>query len=108
MQRGGRVVEACLAAGCHYYDTTGEIDWVLLLRQEFGPKFKAKGLALCPANSYMFTEGNVAAEIALETPGINTLDIIYLADSQVSVASTASFLRMCTTPPYYLQDGEPV
>ncbi len=106
MQLGHPAVEACLDAGCHYFDTTGEIDWVLLLRQEFGPKFKAKGLALCPANSYMFTEGNIAAEIALETPGINTLDIIYLADSQVSVASTASFLRMCTNPQYYLQNGE--
>jgi len=41
----------------------------------------------------------------VETPGINTLDIIYLADSQVSVASPASFLRMCTNPQYYLQNG---
>src|SRR5258706_2214395 len=106
MRLGRRAVEACLDAGCHYFDTTGEIDWVLLLRQEFGPKFKAKGLALCLANSYMFTEGNIAAEIALETPGIDTLDIVYLADSQVSVASTASFLRMCTNPQHYLQNGE--
>ncbi len=106
MQLGRPAVEACLDAGCHYFDTTGEIDWVLLLRQEFGPKFKAKGLALCPANSYMFAEGNIAAEIALETPGIDTLDIVYLADSQVSVASTASFLRMCTNPQHYLQNGE--
>src|SRR5258705_3838959 len=106
MQLGRPAVEACLDAGCHYFDTTGEIDLVLLLSQEFGPKFKAKGLALCPANSYMFAEGNIAAEIALETPGIDTLDIIYLADSQVSVASTASFLRMCTNPQHYLQNGE--
>src|SRR5260370_11836290 len=54
----------------------------------------------------MFAEGNIAAEIALETPGIDTLDIVYLADSQVSVASTASFLRMCTNPQHYLQSGE--
>jgi len=106
MQLGRPVVEACLDAGCHYFDTTGEMDWVQLLKSEFGPKFAAKGLALCPANSYMWAEGNIAAEIALETPGIDTLDIIYLPDSQVSVASTASFLRMCTNPQYFLQNGE--
>ena len=106
MQLGRPVVEACLDAGCHYFDTTGEMDWVQLLKKEFGPKFKNKGLALCPANSYMWAEGNIAAEIALETPGIDTLDIVYLADSPVSEASTASFLRMCTNPQHYLQNGE--
>ena len=106
MQLGRPVVEASLDAGCHYFDTTGEMDWVLLLKNHFGAQFKAKGLALCPANSYMWAEGNIAAEIALETPGIDTLDIVYLADSQVSVASTASFLRMCTNPQYFLQSGE--
>jgi len=106
MQLGRPVVEACLDAGCHYFDTTGEMDWVQLLGSELGPRFKAKGLALCPANSYMWAEGNIAAEIALETPGIDTLDIVYLADSQVSVASTASFLRMCTNPQYFLQNRE--
>src|SRR5258706_20032 len=82
------------------------MDWVAMLKQEFGPKFKAKGLALCPANSYMWTEGNIASEIALETPGIDSLDIVYLGDSQVSEASTASFLRMCTNPQYYLANNE--
>jgi short subunit dehydrogenase-like uncharacterized protein len=106
MQLGREVVQACLDAGCHYFDTTGEMDWVQLLKSEFGPHFAAKKLALCPANSYMWTEGNIAAEIALETPGIDTLDIVYLADSKVSEASTASFLRMCTNPQYFLQNGE--
>lgn len=75
-----------------------------MLKREFGPAFAAKGLALCPANSYMWAEGNIATEIALETPGIDTLDVVYLADSDVSVASTLSFLRMCTQPQYFLKD----
>ena len=105
MQIGRPVVEAALAAGCHYFDTTGETDWMALLKAEFGPKFAARGLALVPANSYMWAEGNLAAELALETPGIDTLDMVYLADSQVSVASTLSFMRMCTRPQYYLQNN---
>ncbi len=106
MQLGLPVVEACLDAGCHYFDTTGEMDWVQMLKQEFGARFKAKDLALCPANSYMWTEGNIAAELALETPGVDSLDIVYLGDSPVSQASTASFLRMCTNPQHHLSNGE--
>lgn len=104
MQLGRPVVEAALDAKCHYFDTTGEADWMQLLKREFGPRFAAAGLALVPANSYMWAEGNLAAEIALETPGIDTLDIVYLADSQVSVASSLSFMRMCTKAQYYLQN----
>lgn len=104
MQLGRPVVEASLDAGCHYVDTTGETDWVMLLRDEFGESFAARNLLLCPANSYMWTEGLIAAEIALEIPGIDSLDIVYLGDSAVSQASTASFLRMCTSPQHYLRN----
>ncbi len=106
MQLGRPVVEACLAAGCHYFDTTGETDWMTLLKKQFGSAFAAKGLALCPGNSYMWAEGKLATEIALETPGIDTLNVVYLADSDVSVASAMSFMRMCTKPQYFLKDGE--
>lgn len=104
MQLGRPVVEASLDAGCHYFDTTGETDWMLMLKREFGAKFAAKKIALVPANSYMWAEGDLAAEIALETPGIDTLDIVYLADSQVSEASTSSFMRMCTKAQHYIQN----
>lgn len=106
MQLGLPVVQAALDAGCHYFDTTGEADWMTLLKKEFGAPFAAKELALVPANSYMWAEGNLAAEIALETPGIDTLDLVYFADSQVSVASAFSFMRMCTKPQYYLLNNQ--
>lgn len=106
MQLGEPVVRAALEAGCHYFDTTGETDWMLHLKHEYAAAFERKELALCPANSYMWTEGAIAAEIALETPGIDTLDLLYYGDSQVSVASTMSFLRMCTKPMYHLKGGE--
>ncbi|MCX7171928.1 MAG: DUF5938 domain-containing protein, partial [Proteobacteria bacterium] len=108
MQLGRPVVEACLDAGCHYFDTTGETDWMALLKKEFGKKFAAKKLALVPANSYMWAEGNLAVEVALETPGIDTLELVYFADSQVSVASTLSFMRMCTKPQYFKQNNQMV
>jgi hypothetical protein len=66
---GPEVVEACLAAGCHYSDTTGEQDWVLLAQERWGAKFAAKGLLLAPNIAQMYTTGEIAANICLETPG---------------------------------------
>jgi len=106
MQLGEPVVAAALEAGCHYFDTTGETDWMMFVREEFGAAFADKGLLLCPATSYMWTAGLLAAEMALETPGVDSLDILYLADSDTSVASTKSFLRMCTRDQFYLERGE--
>jgi len=106
MQLGRPVVEACLRTGAHYFDTTGETDWMLMLKREYGPAFAAKELVLCPANSYMWAEGNLAIEIALETPGIDTVDATYFADSEVSVASAMSFLRMCVQPQHYIRERQ--
>ena len=106
MQLGEPVVQAALEAGCHYFDTTGETDWMLMIRDCYGDAFREKGLILCPATSYMWTAGLMAAEMALETPGVDSLDILYLADSDTSVASTKSFLRMCTKPQHYLERNE--
>jgi len=108
MQLGDPVVEAALAAGCHYLDTTGETDWMAQVRDRYGERFAAAGLLLAPASSYMWAAGNLAAEIALETPGVDSLDILYLADSSTSVASTKSFLRMCTKPQFHLEHNEMV
>src|SRR6202021_814953 len=41
-QYGGEVVEPCLAAGCHYLDTTGEQDWLITCDEEYGER-KAVG-----------------------------------------------------------------
>jgi hypothetical protein len=106
MQLGRPVVEACLEARCHYFDTAGETDWMFFLKREFGWAFGDKDLLLCPANSYMWAEGHLAMEIALETPGIDSLDAVYLAESEVSVASTMSFLRMCVRPQHYIKNRQ--
>ena len=75
---GPEVVEASLAAGCHYLDTTGEQDWVMDAQSRWGQGFADKGLLLSPSIAQMYTTGEIAANIALETPGIDTLDILVL------------------------------
>lgn len=106
MQLSECVVQACLDAGVSYLDSTGETDWMLLLRDKYGAAFADKGLLLAPASSYMWQSGVLAAEIALETPGIDSLDILYFGTSDTSEASTMSFLRMCTNPQHYLENNE--
>ncbi|NCF17940.1 MAG: saccharopine dehydrogenase [Haliea sp.] len=106
MQLATPVVEACLDAGCHYLDTTGEQDWMFHAKRTWGEQFADKGLVLIPACSWMWVGGLLAAEVALENPGIDTLDLMYLADSYTSVASTMSFMRMLVNDQFLLHNNE--
>jgi|CXWL01.1.fsa_nt_gi short subunit dehydrogenase-like uncharacterized protein len=101
-QLGREVADAALAARCHYVDTTGETDWIRLLRDEYGPKFAEAKLLVCPALAYMWAAGQLAAEVALEQKGIDSLDIVYAPGSAPTVASTLSFMRMVTRTQYRL------
>ena len=72
---GPEVVEAGLAGGAHYIDTTGEQDWLITCDEQYGADFAAAGLLLAPGIAQMYTTGEIAAEVALEQPGLDTLDI---------------------------------
>ncbi|MFW2457846.1 DUF5938 domain-containing protein [Methyloversatilis discipulorum] len=108
MQLGGPVVNAALAAGCHYLDCTGEQDWMYLLKRDYGQRFADRGLALLPATSAMWNFGLMVSVAVLETPGIDSLDITYTLAGVPSVSSTLSFMRMCCQPQYRLQDKKRV
>src|ERR1700719_2295796 len=43
-QFGREVVEACINTGCHYLDTTGEQDWLIVCDEEYSERMAAKGL----------------------------------------------------------------
>lgn len=108
MQLAWPVVEAALEANCHYIDTTGEQDWTIAISEKYGPQFAAKNLLLAPATSFMWAAGALAAEVVLEDPDIDSLDILYQIDNGLpSEASTKSFLRMvCNeTSQYYLEQN---
>lgn len=109
MQVARPVIEAAMLAGCHYLDTTGEQDWVREIAVQYGPKFGAQGRLMAPATSFMWAAGALAAEVVLEDPEIDSLDILYQVDNALpSEASTKSFLRMVCNPTsqYYLEQGE--
>ncbi len=104
---GHEVVQACLAAKCHYTDTTGEQDWLITLEQEYGAKFGSAGLLLSPGLAQMYTTGEIAAQLCLETPGIDTLDIAVFWGGSPTIASTQTILvNAAMAKAYYLQQNE--
>jgi Family of unknown function (DUF5938)/Saccharopine dehydrogenase NADP binding domain len=106
-QYGREVVEACLAAGCHYLDTTGEQDWLIVCDEEYGPRMAARGLLLAPGIAQMYTTSEIAAQLCLEKSGVDTLDILVFWKGTPTVASTRTILvNACLSKAYYLEQNQ--
>jgi short subunit dehydrogenase-like uncharacterized protein len=104
---GPEVVQACLAAKCHYTDTTGEQDWLITVEQEFGARFAAAGLVLSPGLAHMYTTGEIAAQLCLETPGLDTLDIAVFWGGSPTIASTQTILvNAAMAKAYHLEQNQ--
>ncbi|AVS81798.1 saccharopine dehydrogenase [Paracidovorax avenae] len=104
---GPEVVEACLSAGCHYTDTTGEQDWLITLDEQYGTRFADAGLLLSPGLAQMYTTGEIAAQLALETPGLDTLDIAVFWGGSPTIASTQTILvNAATAKAFYLEQNQ--
>ncbi|WP_232661975.1 DUF5938 domain-containing protein [Pseudonocardia sp. TRM90224] len=104
---GGEVVEACLAAGTHYQDTTGEQDWLLHAEATWGEQFAEKGLLLSPGIAQMYTTGEIAANIALEAkPGLDSLDILVLWKGFPTYASTQTIFTILRADWFHLVENQ--
>ncbi len=107
MKLGDPVVEAALAVGAHYTDTTGEQDWIIHLDETFGERYAAAGLLLAPGIAQMYTTGEIAAQIALETPGLDTLDIAVFWGGSPTIASTRTILvNAAGGAAYHLEENQ--
>ena len=104
---GPEVVEACLAAGVHYLDTTGEQDWTITCDEKYGADFAAAGLLLAPGIAQMYTTGEIAAQLCLEQPGLDTLDIAVFWGGSPTIASTQTILvNAAMSTAHYLEQNE--
>jgi len=105
-------IEAALEAGCHYLDTTGEQGYMLTARERFGEAYSQVGLLLSPSVAYMYSFAEIAAELALETPGVDVLETATLCRGPrggaagVTVGSTASIFEMYRHEACYLWEKE--
>jgi short subunit dehydrogenase-like uncharacterized protein len=103
---GNEVAEACLRAGCHYLDTTGEQNWVLEAQARFDERFTMQNLLLSPCVAQMYTTGEIAANICLETPGLDTLDILVLWKGFPTYASTQTIFTILNATHYHLDQKQ--
>jgi Family of unknown function (DUF5938) len=60
-------------------------------------------LLLSPCVAQMYTTGEIAANIALETPGLDTLDILVLWKGFPTYASTQTIFTILKANWYYLE-----
>lgn len=102
---GPEVVEAALRIGAHYTDTTGEQDWVLHARETWGAKYAEAGLLLSPGIAHMYTVSEIAANIALEPGGYDTLDILVLWKGLPTYASTQTIFTILKADWFYLEQN---
>src|SRR5450755_3298840 len=106
-QYGGEVVEACIATGTHYLDTTGEQDWLITCDEDYGKRMAEAGVLLAPGLAQMYTTGEIAAQLCLEKPGLDTLDILVFWKGPPTVASTKTILvNAALSQAYYLEQNQ--
>lgn len=104
---GHEVVQACLEIGAHYTDTNGEQNWMIEVEERYGDRFAEQGLVLTPGLAQMYTIGEIAANLCLETPGLDTLDIEVFWKGHPTVASTNTILTNAAfAKAYYLEQNE--
>ena len=104
---GGEVVQACLASKCHYTDTTGEQDWLITCDERYGADFARAGLLLAPGIAQMYTTSEIAAQLCLEQPGLDTLDIAVFWGGSPTIASTRTILvNAATSKAHYLENNQ--
>jgi hypothetical protein len=105
---GRAVVAACLEAGTHYLDTTGEIPFMDDVANEFHDGFAAKEKVLAPCTAYMYTPLEIAAHVVLETPGIDSLEAMCFASGTPTYGSTQTIFAMFQTSDraFFLENNE--
>jgi short subunit dehydrogenase-like uncharacterized protein len=104
---GHEVVQACLEIGAHYTDTNGEQNWMIDADERYGAEFATRDLVCTPGLAQMYTTGEIAANICLETPGLDTLDIQVFWKGYPTVASTNTILTNAAfAKAYYLEQNE--
>lgn len=106
MRYSNEVAQACLRAGVHYLDTTGEQHVLTMLRDRYGADFARAGLCLMPSTACQYGLSEIAARFCLETPGVDSLDLIEIAQAVPTVGSAQTILDAVRHPSWYLADNQ--
>jgi short subunit dehydrogenase-like uncharacterized protein len=108
---GDPAVEAAIAAGAHYLDSTGETAFIRRVFQHYDGGAKAAGSALVTALGYDWVPGNLAGALALREAGADAVrvDVGYFVSggggTQASGGTRASAVGMLSEPGHAFAGG---
>jgi short subunit dehydrogenase-like uncharacterized protein len=109
---GAAAVEAAIASGAHYLDSTGEPAFIREVFQRYGAGAEAAGCALITAFGYDWVPGNLAGGLALRDAGdaAARVDVGYYmlgasGGSQMSDGTRASLAGAIFAPAYAFEGG---
>ncbi|MBI2059878.1 MAG: saccharopine dehydrogenase NADP-binding domain-containing protein [Nitrospirae bacterium] len=104
---GETVVRAALNAGSHYLDTTGEQDFMLLVKERYGKRAAEEKRVIVNANSWYYSLGEAAAHALRERyPHLDRYTVLYAPEGDPTVASSKSLLRVARRPGFSFIDGK--
>ena len=72
---GAPAVEAAIAAGAHYLDSTGETPFIRAVFERWGPRAADAGVVLLTAMGYDWVPGNLAGALALREAGAEAVRV---------------------------------
>ena len=85
---GEPAVQAAIAAGAHYLDSTGEGSFIREVFERHGPGARTAGCALLTAFGYDFVPGHLAGALALREAGeaVTRIDIGYFTPGRFATS----------------------
>jgi short subunit dehydrogenase-like uncharacterized protein len=92
---GEPAVEAAIAAGAHYLDSTGEAGFIRGIFERHGPNADAAGCGLLTAFGYDYVPGNLAGALALTEAGepATRVEIGYFATGNAGAGAASGGTR---------------
>jgi short subunit dehydrogenase-like uncharacterized protein len=92
---GGPAIEAAIAAGAHYLDSTGEGSFIRSVFEQHGPAAEAAGCGLVTAFGYDWVPGNLAGALALREAGdaASRVEIGYFTTGRVDSRAASGGTR---------------
>ena len=76
---GESTVKACIENGTHYADVTGEVDWVLKMKEKYQERAKQSGSTLCSFAGYDSVPSDIsvhAAKSALKAKSLSSAEVV--------------------------------
>jgi short subunit dehydrogenase-like uncharacterized protein len=105
---GEPVVQAAIARGAHYLDTTGEQGFIKLVYDKYHEQAKAKKIVLVPACAYEYAIGDaMGAQLCRDFAECRAIDLIYsMGEMHTSPGTRKSIVRAVSDPGFLYKNGK--